>query len=139
MNRGGNTDKQPPRYRGKNIDMMGNPDRMERHAIDVFRDMSRGRYNINNIFEFNNKEFVQAAIIASQKELRKHTILKNALEYAYGASIDSDVITLKNRELMSCQGWEFIISSLYVVLNTGDLGTVYGMNNRLSTNRDLRL
>ena len=131
-NRGGNS--QPQRYKGKNVDMMGDPGRMERHAIDVFRDMSRGKYNFNNI-----SEFVLAAITASQKQLRIHQILKNALEYAYGNSDDNDVMMLKNRELVSCQGWETIIQSLYIVLNTQDLGTVYGMANRLSANRDLRL
>ena len=136
-NRGGNS--QPQRYKGKNVDMMGDPGRMERHAIDVFRDMSRGKYNFNNISEFLNREFVLAAIIASQKQLRIHQILKSALEYAYGNSDDNDVMMLKNRELVSCQGWETIIQSLYIVLNTQDLGTVYGMANRLSANRDLRL
>lgn len=136
-NRGGN--QQPPRYKGKNVDMMGDPGRMERHAIDVFRDMSKGRYNFNNISEFLNREFVIAAIQAAQKQLRQHEILRNALNYAYGASADTDVITLRNREMTTCQGWEFVISSLYVILNTQDLGTVYGLANRLSANRELRL
>lgn len=138
-NRPNNQNGQPPRYRGKNIDMMGDPGRMKRHAIDVFRDISRGRYNTNNIAEFLNQEFIMAAITGAREQLRRHEILRNAIVYAYGASADPDVLSLRNQETVTCQGWELIINTLYVILNTQDLGTVYGLINRLSTNRDLRL
>lgn len=134
-----NNGSNPPVYRGKNVDMMGDPGRMERHAIDVFRDMSRGKYNYNNAFEFMNRDFVLAAINAASKQHRLHCIKLCAMEYAYGQCIDSDVISITNQERNFCKGWEMIINSLYVILNTGDIGTVYGLINRLRSDRDLRL
>lgn len=134
-----NKNKQPNRYTGKNIDMMGDVAHMERHALDVFRDMSRGRFNPNLVTEFLNKDFVRVAIVCAQKEHRKNAIILNALNYSYGTSNDADVIQLINRYISTCRGWEYIISSLYTVFNTSDLGTVYGMAQRLSSDRELRL
>lgn len=134
-----NNGNNPQIYRGKNVDMMGDPGRMERHAIDVFRDMSKGRYNYANISEFMNRDFVFAAINAASKQHRTHTIKLYAMEYAYGQSFDPDVISITNQERNFCKGWEMVINSLYIILNTGDIGTIYGLINRLQTNRDLRL
>ena len=39
---GGNNN--PQRYTGKNVNVMGDSGRMEKHAIDVFRDMNRQKY-----------------------------------------------------------------------------------------------
>lgn len=134
-----NNKGKPPVYRGKNIDMMGDPGRMERHAIDVFREMCRGKYQYSNVTEFMNRDFVYAAITAASKQLRINTIKFNAMTYAYGASSDPDVIAITNQERNSCKAWESIINSLYIVLNTGDLGTVYGLINRLQGDKGLRL
>lgn len=134
-----NNGKKPQIYRGKNVDMMGDPGRMERHSIDVFRDMSRGRYNFNNIYEFLNRDFVIAAIMGAQKQLRRHEIMFNSLTFAYGASNDEDVISLTRQEFNTCNAWRSIISALYIVLNTQDLGTVYGLVNQLSSSREIRL
>lgn len=134
-----NGERKPQIYRGKNVDMMGDPGRMEKHAIDVFRDMSNGRYNPNNIYEFLNRDFIISAINGAQKQLRRHEILFNALSFAYGASNDVDVIAMTRQEFNSCTGWRHVISVLYTVLNTQDLGTVYGLINQLSSSRDIRL
>ena len=119
--------------------MMGDPAHMERHALDVFRDMSRSKYNPNLVTEFLNKDFVRAAIICAQKQHRQNSIILNALNYSYVASADPDVIQLTNKYISTCRGWEYIISSLYTVYNTSDLGIVYGMIRRLSSDRELRL
>lgn len=129
----------PPRYTGKNVDYMGDPGRMERHAVDVFRDMSRGKYNFNNISEFNNRDFIYAAIQAAEKNMKRHDIMRVALDYTYGMSNDPDVIALKNMELSCYNGWCFIRNSMYGFMNTGDFGSLMGMAQHLSANRDLRL
>ena len=133
---GGNN---PQRYTGKNVDAMGDPGRMEKHAIDVFRDMSRGKYNFDNIFEFQNRDFVYAAIRAAEKQHRRHDIIRTALDFAYAASDDVDVISLRNIELTTCSGWQFIINTMYGYMQTGDIASLMGMAQRLSGNRNLRL
>lgn len=131
--------QKPQRYTGKNVDYMGDPGRMERHSIDVFRDMSRGKYNFNNIVEFQNRDFVMAAIRAAEKNMKRHDILVTALNFTYGSSNDPDVIAMKNQELASYNGWAFIRNSLYAFMNTMDFGALYGLANQLSSNRELRL
>ena len=133
---GGNN---PPRYTGKNVDVMGDPGRMEKHAIDVFRDMSRGKYNFDNIFEFQNRDFVYAAIRAAEKQHRRHDIIRTALDFAYGASDDVDVISLRNIELTTCNGWLYIVNTMYRYMRTGDITSLMGMAQKLSGNRNLRL
>lgn len=131
--------KRPQVYTGKNKDPMGDPGRMERHAIDVFRDMSRGKYNFSNLVEFNNRDFVYAAIQAASKNVRKHNILKTALEFTYGASSDPDVVALKNQENATANGWFFVYATMTNFMNTQDLGAIMGMAQQLLNNRDLRL
>lgn len=138
-NRNKNKNKQPQKYTGKNIDYMGDPGRMERHAVDVFRDMSRGKYNFNNLVEFENRDFVYAAIKAAEKNYRRHDILRVALSYTYGMSNDPDVVGLMNNEQTCCNGWQYIINSMYAFMNTKDYGALMGMAQQLSSNRNLRL
>lgn len=126
-------------YTGKNKDFMGDPGRMERHAVDVFRDMSRGKYNFSNIAEFNNRDFVYAAIQAAAKNARKHHILKTALDYTYGTSSDPDVIALKNQEMATYNGWYYVYSGMINFMNSGDLGAIMGMAQYLLNNREIRL
>lgn len=131
--------QKPQRYTGKNVDYLGDPMRMERHAVDVFRDMSRGKYNFNNLNEFMNQDFVYAAIRAAQKNIRKHQILVNALAYAYGACNDPDVISLRNQENAALTGWTFIVNGLCSFTSSMDLGSLMGMAQWLSNNREIRL
>lgn len=138
-NRGGNRGSQPQRYTGKNVDVMGDAGRMERHAIDVFRDMSRGRWNVQNIYEFQNTDFVWAALKAAERNVRRHDILLTALNYTYPGCSDADVIALKNQEMNIRNGWSYVYSILTGYINSGDIGAIFGMNNQLSTNRDLKL
>lgn len=134
---GGNNN--PQRYTGKNVNVMGDSGRMEKHAIDVFRDMNRQKYNFDNIYEFQNRDFVYAAIRAAEKNHRRHDIIRNALDYAYGASDDVDVISLRNIEQTTCAGWQYIVNTMYAFMQTGDLGMIVGMAQQLSNNRNLRL
>lgn len=134
---GGNNN--PQRYTGKNVNVMGDSGRMEKHAIDVFRDMNRQKYNFDNIYEFQNRDFVYAAIRAAEKNHRRHGIIRNALDYAYGASDDVDVISLRNIEQTICAGWQYIVNTMYAFMQTGDLGMIVGMAQQLSNNRNLRL
>ena len=137
-NRGGGNNN-PQRYTGKNVNVMGDSGRMEKHAIDVFRDMNRQKYNFDNIYEFQNRDFVYAAIRAAEKNHRRHDIIRNALDYAYGASDDVDVISLRNIEQTTCAGWQYIVNTMYAFMQTGDLGMIVGMAQQLSNNRNLRL
>lgn len=140
MGKGKNHNNQKPqRYTGKNVDNFGDPMRMERHAVDVFRDMSRGKYNFNNLNEFMNQDFVYAAISAAKKNIRRHQILVNALNYAYGASNDPDVISLKNQENATLTGWTFVVNGLCAFTSTMDMGSLMGMAQWLSNNREIRL
>lgn len=133
------TQNKNQRYTGKNIDMMGDAGRMERHAVDVFRDMNRGRWNINGLSDFYNRDFVWSALKAAERNIRKHDIYFTALNYTYPNCADSDVIALKNQEMQSLNGWRYIYQVLMGYMNSGDIGAILGMNNQLSTNRDLRL
>ena len=138
-NRNRNNNQKQQRYTGKNVDHFGDPMRMERHALDVFRDMSRGKYNFNYLNEFMNNDFVYAAIRVAQKNIRRHDIVASALSYAYGASNDPDVISLRNQENAILTGWTFIHSSFCGFTGTGDLGSLMGMAQWLSNNREIRL
>lgn len=139
MGKNKNRNQRPQRYTGKNVDYLGDPMRMERHAVDIFRDMSRGKYNFNNLNEFLNHDFVYAAIRAAQKNIKKHEILSTALSYAYGASNDPDVIALRNQENFSLTGWNFIYNGLCSFTHTLDLGGLMGMAQWLANNREIRL
>ena len=131
----------PPRYTGKNVDHLGDPLRMERHATDIFRDMSRSRYNINNIYEFQNRDFVLASIRVAQQQMRQAQIVLNALLAAYRgpSAADPDVIALVSRYQMTYNGWYKVYSVTLNYLNTGDLGSIIGLVNVLGNSRDLRL
>lgn len=135
-NKGGN---RPQQYTGKNKDPMGDSGRMEQYATNIFRDMCRGKYNLDNIFEFQNRDFVYAAIRAAEKNHRRHDILKTALQFTYGQSDDVDVIALTNIEQQTCFGWQYIVSTLYGYMQTNDLGMLVGMAQKLASNRNLRL
>ena len=137
--KGNGQQQRPPRYTGKNIDYMGDAGRMKRHAVDVFREMSHGRYNFNNIAEFNNRDFLYAAIQAAEENMKQSSIISSALNYAYGMSNDPDVVALKNRYISMYNGWMFIRNSMIQFTNTMDFGALMGMARQLSSNRDLRL
>lgn len=133
------TNNGQPRYTGKNINYMGDASRMEKHAVDIFREMSRGKYNTNNLSEFNNRDFVLAAIKACERNIRQQNILVFSLNYTYGTSTDPDVIALKNKNVNILNGWIFVRDSLIRFNNSMDFGGLLGMVQHLATNRELRL
>ena len=136
-NKGGNN--RPQQYTGKNKDPMGDVGRMEHHAVEVFRDMCRGRYNLENLFEFQNRDFVYAAIKAAEHEFRMNDIIRQALDYTYGMSDGVDVIAQKNYFQSRCNGWQYIVNTMYAFMQTQDMGMLVGMANMLASNRNLRL
>lgn len=138
-NNNGGGQNRPQQYTGKNKDPMGDSGRMERYAIDMFRDMSRGKFDLSNVYKFQNRDFAYAAIRAAEKNFRRHDIMKTALNFAYGRSDDVDVIALTNIEISTCNGWQYIINTLYAFMQTGDLGMLAGMAQQLANNRNLRL
>lgn len=141
MGKNNRNGKRPQRYTGKNVDHLGDPLRMERHAVDIFRDMSRSRYNINNLSEFQNQDFVMACIRASQQQVRQNQIVLNALRAAYQglSASDPDVIGMTNKFQMLVNGWSKVYTTMYSFYNTGDLGSIIGLVGVLSSSRDLRL
>ena len=130
-----NRSKRPertPRYTGKNIDPMGDATRMGRFAVSLFKDMCHGKFDFNkNISVFQNREFINSAIVEVNNKLRENSTYLIALNYTYGASNDLVVAQLIERHTKAIEGWEFIKNILYMILNSGDISLVYGLLNRL--------
>ena len=109
-NRNGNN--RPPKYTGNNVNPLGDPYRMKRHAEETFRDMCRGRYNFNNISEFMNDDFVNACIKCAEEKIRIQNIYLTALNYTYANSSDQMVTGLKNQHQITLRAWYQIYNTI---------------------------
>lgn len=138
-NRGNNNNNRPPRYTGNNVYALGDPIRMKRHAEEVFRDMSRGRYNLNDIVEFQNDDFIVACIKTAEEKIRTQNIYLTALNFTYARSTDPMVTALKNQHQIALNGWLQIHRVITGYSVHKDVGTLVGLFQSLSTNRELRL
>ena len=138
-NKNRNNNNRAPKYTGNNVNPLGDTYRMKRHAEEVFRDMSRGRYNFNNISEFMNDDFVNACIKCAEEKIRTQNIYLTALNYTYANSSDPMVTGLKNQHQITLSGWYQIYNTMCGFTFHKDMGTILGLCNSLSTNRELRL
>ena len=122
----------PPRYKGKNINPMGDVSRMGKYAINIFKDIAHGKMKGQNGYpEFQNREFLIGAISEVEKKIRENNIYVQALYFTYAESTDSQAQYLLRKHQQAAEGWNYIYNTLFIMLNTGDMGYVSGLMNRL--------
>lgn len=121
-----------PRYKGKNVDPMGDVTRMGQTAIRMFRDIASGRGKpIDKYTEFLNRDFVVAAINEVDRKIREEHILVFALQSTYGNSSDIQIDKMMNDHRKAYEGWCFIRETLGYIMATGDPSFVGALINRL--------
>lgn len=121
-----------PKYKGNDVDPMGDVGRMGRHAIGIFKDIAKGRARpYGSYTEFNNKDFLVGAIDEIAAKMREHNIYIFALRSAYGGTNDPQVITMVNKHVKALEGWTYVYQSMNQMLMTGDTSILLGLMNRL--------
>lgn len=124
--------KAPQRYKGNNIDPMGDIGRMGKYAIGIFKDMAKGKIKpVSAYTEFNNKEFIRGAIDEVLIKIREHQIYLYSLRAVYNGSTDPQVNGMIGKHAKAIEGWTYIYNSMNTMLMSGDTGILLGLINRL--------
>lgn len=123
----------PPMYRGKNVDPMGDPGRMRRHATSLFKDMAHGKAKSIDEYRtlFANAAYLKAAIDEVTKKVYEQNIYNQALNFTYGASTDAVIRQMIDRHHKAHEGWSYILQTLYQIANSNDVTFILGLMNRL--------
>lgn len=127
-----NNNKRTPRYTGKNINPMGDPSRMGKHAVNMLKDMSRKQFDFpRNAPLFQNREFVMSALTEITYKIREQNTILMALNYTYGASNDTLVHQLIEKSTKAVEGWSYAAQILNFILSSGDISWVNALMNKL--------
>ena len=95
-----------PRYKGNNANPMGDIGRMGKHAIGIFKDMSRGKVrHAGEYTEFYNQDFIRGAIDEVVYRIRENSIYQYALLSVYGNSTDPQVMSMIKKHTAAIEGW----------------------------------
>ena len=85
----GDNRKKLKRYKGKNVSPTSGPIQMGQYAIRKIKDIAFGNFNFEqDAHNFQNKEFLMAAIHEVETKVIEQQVYNTALAYAYGASTD---------------------------------------------------
>jgi len=121
-----------PRYRGNDVNPMGDIGRMGKYAIGIFKDIAKGKGKPYGAYtEFNNQEFIRGAIDALAEKIREHDIYIYALRTAYHGSNDPQLIAMLNKHTKALEGWTYVYNAMNQMLMTGDTSILLGLINRL--------
>ena len=124
--------QKPVRYKGKNVDPMGDVSRMGRFGISMIKDIASGRFDFQrNAITFSNTDFVRSTLAEVERKIKEQNIYLTALQYCYGNSTDVDVLRLIDQHIKSKDGWTYVYETLWTIYNTKNVNIVIGMINRL--------
>ena len=130
--------KAPQKYRGNNVDPMGDIGRMGKYAVGIFKDMAKGKIKpVSAYTEFNNKEFIKGAIDEILIKIREHQIYHYSLRAVYNGSTDPQVNAMIGKHAKAIEGWTYLYNSMNNMLMSGDTGILLGLINRLPDYRNV--
>lgn len=128
----GDNRKKLKRYKGKNVSPTSGPIQMGQYATRKIKDIAFGNFNFEqDAHNFQNKEFLMAAIHEVETKVIEQQVYNTALAYAYGASTDGIVLRMINRHKRALDGWTLVYNTIAGIIQTGDLGLLVGLMNRL--------
>lgn len=115
------------------VNQLGDVGRMGKYAINLFKDMANGKAkNLDQYSEFQDYNFLVAAIRAVYEKYVEASLDLNAYKIAYGESNPNVTIERRMRAFArSVDGWGFIGMTLNQILNSGDTSKVMALINRL--------
>lgn len=124
--------KKRPKVNPKNVDPLSNGISMQRYAMKVFRDIAKGKIDINaemNIF--SNSVFIDNALMSVFNELTEAQIHVNAINIAYYGSQDPQILSVLKKDTKKIQAYTLIFNCLQQIKAYNDPTFLYMLGNRL--------
>lgn len=120
------------RYKGKNVHPLSGPVQMGQHATRLIKNLAFGNFNMETDGAyFQNQEFLMAAIHEVGERVKKEEIYNVALNYTYGNTNDITVLKMINEHKRALDAWNFVYSTLSMMVSTGDMSLLLTLMNRL--------
>lgn len=127
-----NNKKTLKRYKGKNVNPFSGAVQMGQYASRMIKDIAFGNFNYEKDYMmFQNTDFLNAAIHEAEQKVIEQQIYNTALNYTYANSNDATVFRLMNKHKKALDGWMLVYTMLCGILQSGDLGLLVGLMNRL--------
>lgn len=125
--------KRKPIYKVKNPDPMSNVRDMGRLGIRLMRDISKGKFDLDNDGNvFSNPDFVRATIKEVEKKLLDANIHIMAINFTYAYTTSNDVKDLLIRDMRTAEAYTLIYTTLGQILNNnGDIRYLKVLMNHL--------
>ena len=120
------------RYKGKNVSPFSGAVQMGQYAARLLRNMAFQNFDLEKDgIMFQNRDFLIAAYREAENKVVEQQIYVNGLSYAYACSTDANVIRMINKHKRALDGWNMVYNTIGSILQTGDLGLLAGLMNRL--------